>query len=202
VTPTHADVAADVPAPGRPVLVGIDGVDGSGKTTYAAALATELRAAGRDVHVVHEDDFLQPRSVRYRWGRHSPEGFYRDTYDERALRAFVLDPLGPGGDRRVRFRAFDHVADRTSPSEPVLVGPDDVVVVEGMFLHRAALDGVWDLSVFLDVPFAETARRMAARDGSHPDPEHPSMRRYVGGQRLYLAERAPRTRATYVVGHV
>jgi uridine kinase len=195
--PTSADVAA----PGRPVLVGIDGVDGSGKTTYAAALARELRAAGRTVHVVHEDDFLQPRALRYRRGRDSPEGFYRDTYDERALRECVLEPLAPRGDRLVRLRAFDHVTDRACPSQPVLVGPDDVVVVEGMFLHRAALTGVWDVSVFLDVPFTETARRMAARDGSNPDPEHPSMRRYVGGQRLYLAERAPRTRATYVVEH-
>ena len=74
-----------------------------------------------------------------------------------------------------------------------------VVIVEGMFLHRDELAGRWDLSVFLDVPFAETARRMAARDGSVPDPEHPSMRRYVEGQRRYLAGCDPRQRATLVV---
>ncbi len=76
---------------------------------------------------------------------------------------------------------------------------DAVVIVEGMFLHRDELADRWDWSVFLDVPFAETARRMAERDGSHPDPEHPSMRRYVVGQRIYLDSCRPRIRATIVL---
>ena len=50
-----------------------------------------------------------------------------------------------------------------------------------------------------DVPFTENARRMARRDGSHPDPDHPSMRRYVEGQRIYLAACRPRERATVVI---
>ncbi|MEJ7742738.1 MAG: hypothetical protein WKF73_09445 [Nocardioidaceae bacterium] len=79
------------------------------------------------------------------------------------------------------------------------VPADAVVIVEGMFLHRDELADRWDWSVFLDVPFAETARRMAERDGSHPDPEHPSMRRYVEGQRIYLDSCRPRIRATVVL---
>lgn len=47
------------------------------------------------------------------------------------------------------------------------VGSDALVIFEGMFLHRDGLHDIWDRSVFLDVPFAETARRMAARDGSN-----------------------------------
>ena len=46
------DVAAHVPDPrtlGRPVLVGVDGMDGAGKTTFADELAAELRREGRDV---------------------------------------------------------------------------------------------------------------------------------------------------------
>ena len=68
-----------------------------------------------------------------------------------------------------------------------------------MFLHRDELVERWDLSVFLDVPFTVTARRMARRDGSHPDPEHPTMRRYVEGQRIYLAACRPHERATLVL---
>lgn len=59
----------------------------------------------------------------------------------------------------------------------------------------------WDWSVFLDVPFTETARRMALRDGSHPDPEHPTNRRYVEGQRIYLASCGPLERATVVMAN-
>ncbi|MGZ6754483.1 MAG: uridine kinase, partial [Nocardioides sp.] len=54
-----------------------------------------------------------------------------------------------------------------------------VVVVDGLFLHRDELVDAWDFSVFLEVPFDETARRMAVRDGSSPDHRHPRLRRYV-----------------------
>lgn len=80
-----------------------------------------------------------------------------------------------------------------------LVPDQGVVIVEGLFLHRDELAGRWDWSVFLDVPFTESVRRLAERDGSHPDPEHPSMRRYVEGQRIYLASCRPHDRATVVV---
>jgi uridine kinase len=76
---------------------------------------------------------------------------------------------------------------------------DALVLIEGLFLHRNELVHLWDMSIFLDVPFTETARRMAHRDGSSPDPDHDSMRRYVGGQRIYFEQAKPWRRATIIV---
>jgi uridine kinase len=180
-------------------VIAVDGVDGSGKTTFAGGLASAIEAAGRPAVIVHEDDFLAPREVRYRLGRASPEGFFRDSYDLAALIGQVLDPLGPGGDRRVRRRIFDHRTDALIDSPVEEVSMDAVVIVEGMFLHRDELVNRWDWSVFLDVPFTQTADRMARRDGSHPDPDHPTMQRYVLGQRIYFAACRPRERATVVL---
>ena len=189
-----AAVVARTPSPGRPVLVAVDGVDGSGKTTFAAGLAQAYAGVGRPPLVVHEDDFLNPRAVRYRLGRDSPEGYFRDTYDLKALTEQVLD-----AGTRIVPAVFDHRTDTPVDAEPIEVPVDGVVIVEGMFLHREELVRRWDLSVFLDVPFIETARRMAERDGSNPDPAHPSMRRYVEGQRIYLATCRPHDRATLVI---
>jgi uridine kinase len=182
-------------------VIAVDGVDGSGKTTFASQLACAIDGAGRPAVIVHEDDFLAPRVTRYRLGRESPEGFFRDSYDLGALKRHVLDPLRPDGDRRVRRRVFDHRTDQPVDASVEEVPRDAVVIVEGMFLHRDELKDRWDWSVFLDVPFLETARRMAQRDGSHPDPEHPTMRRYVEGQRVYLATCRPRERATVVMDY-
>jgi len=74
-----------------------------------------------------------------------------------------------------------------------------VVIVEGLFLHRDELVDSWNYSIFLDVPFSETAARMSKRDGTNADPEHPSMRRYVEGQRIYFRSCQPRTRASLIV---
>lgn len=40
---------------------------------------------------------------------------------------------------------------------------------------------------------------MAVRNGSNPDPEHPAMRRYVHGQRLYFDVARPWDQATFVI---
>ena len=77
--------------------------------------------------------------------------------------------------------------------------PGTVLIVDGLFLHRDELVGFWDFSVFLDAPFEVTVARMARRDGTHPDPRHPSVARYVGGQRLYFAACRPRRRADVVI---
>ena len=71
--------------------------------------------------------------------------------------------------------------------------------MDGLFLHRAELAADWDFSIFLDVPFAVTAARMAVRDGSPSDPRHPDMHRYVGGQLLYFADTDPALQASVVV---
>jgi uridine kinase len=179
--------------------VAIDGVDGSGKTTFADELAERLRTAGRFAVRVSVDDFHAVRAVRHRRGRDSPEGFWLDSYDYRALRARVLEPLGPGGSLRYRAAAHDLASDRLLDPPEQLAPPGAVLVLDGLFLHRDELAGTWDLSVFLHVPFEVSAARMAARDGSNPDPRHPAMARYVGGQRLYFAACSPWRRADLVV---
>jgi uridine kinase len=147
--------------------VGIDGVDGAGKTWLADELAERLDGAVR----VRLDDFLNPTEVRYRLGRDSPEGFFLDSFD---------------------YDRFERAIARAGTN---------VVIADGIFLHRDELAGLWDYSIWLEVPFEISIPRGAARGygfGS-PDPEAPSNRRYVEGQRLYAARCDPRSRATVAV---
>ena len=92
-------------------------------------------------------------------------------------------------------------ADRPVHPDPVAVGRDTVLLVDGIFLQRPELADVWDAAVWVDVPFEVSVPRGNARfgDGHDPDPEAESNRRYVGGQRLYLAAADPRARATWVL---
>jgi uridine kinase len=182
-----------------PVLVGVDGVDGAGKTTFADELGAALEAYDHGVVRVSIDGFHHPRVVRYRRGRSSPEGFFHDSFDLEAIRARLLAPLRAGGDRRIVRAVHDVTTDAAVDAPVEQVGEDAVVVVDGLFLHRPELRSFWDLSVFLEVPFEVSVRRMATRDGSDPDPDADSNRRYVDGQRLYLASFDPRRHATVVV---
>ncbi len=156
-------------------------------------------SSGRPTLVIHVDDFHRIRAERHRLGRDSPLGFWLDTYDYAKLRHHVLEPLGQGGDGHYRSRAADLAADRYVDEPPRYAEPGTVVIVEGLFLHRDELVDHWDFSIFLDAPFEATVARMAGRDGGHPDPQHPSQRRYVEGQRLYFQACRPWTRADLVI---
>lgn len=102
--------------PGHPIRVGIDGVCGVGKSTFAAELADRIDARGRPAILLDSDGFHNVRSVRYRQGRDSARGYYEDAYDFESLRDFVLKPLGPGGSRSYALRVHDPESTNVSGS--------------------------------------------------------------------------------------
>ena len=177
--------------------IAIDGVDGVGKTTFADALAARLSAAGLNVVRSGIDSFHHPRATRYRLGKDSPEGFFRDSYNLAALRTELLYPARIG--LPCRLAVFDHRRNRKVIRKPQTIGLPAVLVFDGLFLHRPELRDEWDLSVFLEAPFEVTYARMAARDGSDPDPAALSNRRYRDGQLLYFAQARPQQQADILI---
>ena len=174
-------------------LVAIDGVDGAGKTTFADAWAGVLRARG--VHVLRAtvDDFLRPRVERYARGRDSAEGYYRDSIDVAALRAALVEPFRSGADS-VALGVFDHEHDAPLEVRERSIPADAVLLIDGIFLHQPELRGLWNRSIWLDVPPEVRDARLTARDG-----EGSLAPRYSEGQYLYEKEANPRRAATIVV---
>ncbi len=64
---TVADAVLHLPSM-HVVRVGIDGVDGAGKSMFGDELAQVLSAAGRRVIRASVDGFHNPRAIRYRPG--------------------------------------------------------------------------------------------------------------------------------------
>ena len=186
-------------SPDRVARVAIDGLDGAGKTTFADELADILRMLPRDVIRASVDGFHNPRALRHRRGRSSPEGYFEDSYNYAALKKHLLDPLSPGGSRRYRAAVFDLVTD-TPVSIPEQEAPgSSILLFDGIFLHRPERCPYWDATIFLQVDFAVSVSRCASRDGSSPDPFSTANRRYVEGQRLYLRACEPAKGATITI---
>jgi len=185
----------------HPIRVAIDGVDGVGKTTLADELANKIGVTGRHVIRASVDGFHNPRDVRYRLGRNSPEGYFKDSFNHAALIKVLLQPLGPGGDRRHRCAVFDYRTDSVTET-PFEIAPQDAVLVfDGVFLLRPKLRSFWDISIFLAAPFEVTVPRMAGRDGGSPDLNAPGNRRYIEGQKIYLRTCKPEGSATMVIDY-
>jgi uridine kinase len=155
----------------HPTRVAIDGPPAAGKTTLADELAVVLRGQGREVIRATIEGFLFPRALRYPRGEYSAEGCYFDTHDDDALNRVLLDPLGPGGDRRFQQAVYDRRTD-TALCPPVTTAPADAVLLfDGVFLLRPELVDRWDLRIFVSTAFAETVDRAMIREqGCCPPP--------------------------------
>ncbi|MFC6022327.1 uridylate kinase [Plantactinospora solaniradicis] len=188
--------------PGHVLRVAVDGPDAAGKSTLVAELGRRLSGTRATIQA-SVDGFHRPRAVRRRRGELSPEGYYHDSFDYVALRDSLLDPLGPGGNRRYRTASYDHRADRAKQRQVQVAPEDAVLLVDGVFLLRPELREHWDLRIYLEVAPAESIRRALVRDvelfGGVEAVRERYLARYLPGQQLYRDEAAPVRQADVVL---
>lgn len=179
--------------------IAVDGPDGAGKTTFADELALAFERAGRAVFRASIDDFHRPRELRYRAGRHSAEGYYRDAFDYSLFRRVLLEPFRMGGSTGFQLRGFDLQRDQPVESAWVTGPADAILIVDGVFLNRFELRGVWNWSLWLDATAKVRLARMVERDGADPSPKAESNLRYADAQALYVRDAHPNTTADAIV---
>jgi len=121
--------------------IGIDGLGASGKTTFAAEIASILPGA----HIVHVDDFARPRL----WG-----------WDRARFVKQVVEPLLAG--RPARYQRWDYLEDHGLNWVEIPVGVP--LIVEGVAATDDRLPVPWDITIWLDVPQADRKSRIYARD--------------------------------------
>ncbi len=162
---------------GPRVVVAVDGLDGSGKSRFAASLAAALSAAGRHASLLHVDDFRRPTD---------------------------FSGLAPEAESALYYeRYFDFAAVGDALSAWARGAADGAVsILEGVMLLRAALPSGTPLIV-LEVSAAEARRRILARDqakGRTPEEIAGRIdRRYFPAQARYRAACDPLGLADLVI---
>lgn len=180
---------------GRTALA-VDGPDGAGTTSFADDLAEAFAHRGHAVFRASMNDFHQPRELRHRAGRHDAQGYYRDAFDYSLFRRVLLEPFRMGGSTGFQLRAFDLKRDQPAESAWVTGPADAILIVDGVFLNRPELRGVWNWSLWLDASAEVRLARLAGRDPS-ATPE--SNQRHAEAQALYVRDAHPNTTADAIV---
>lgn len=181
-------------------MVGIDGVDAAGKTIFAAMLSEELRKRKHTVIEASMDGFHNPREIRYKMGRDSPEGYYRDSFNINAVKVLLIEPLKE--ERLYRTQAFDYKTNLATPFAGVLPEPGSILVFEGVFSFREELRHFWDYRIYLNISPEESLKRGVERDpGEKEEVERKYRVRYLPGQQLYKDEAKPHEHAHIIVDY-
>lgn len=138
----------------RPVIVGIDGRCGSGKTSFAEMLRKHFPC-----NVLHMDDFYLPFRKRQPDWMEIPGG----NMDFERLRRELLLPLRAG--EQAYYHAY--VCPEDKLMEPVKLTGHKLTVVEGSYSHHPSMQEDYDLRIFLTCSPDVQRSRLKKREGSN-----------------------------------
>lgn len=185
------------PDGGGPIVVGLDGRSGSGKSTMAAAVAVALEHG--DVTVIEGDSFYGGGSAAT-WDRRTPAENADLVIDWRRQRA-VLRWLRQG--RTATWHPFDWESDRWDQepapvaARPVAAVAAPVVLLEGVYSCRPELADLVDLRVLLDVAPELRRLRLVEREGEDHRPDWDE--RWSAAEDHYFATAMPPERFDLVL---
>jgi phosphoribulokinase len=172
----------------RPLLIGIDGQGGAGKSSFARRLVQRLDSAAV---VVEGDDFYRDLPDDERVLLDAEQGV-EQYFDWQRLRREVLEPVARA-EQVLRYQRYDWPAE--TMGDWVEMPMPDVVIVEGVYTLRPQLRDLVDVKVYVEASDAVRRRRQFER-GENTDEW---IDRWVAAEDLYVARTAPRTVADVVV---
>lgn len=147
----------------KPILIAIDGGNGSGKSSIAAIIGTRLKAT-----LVVTDDFYASQVTDQEWLGRSHAQRAAHAMNWQSLRIDVLEPLLRG--MRAEWNSFDfdagaHADDSYAiKSDCTIYEPTDIIVLEGTYSARAELADLISLKILIDVPVALRHQRLSKRE--------------------------------------
>lgn len=186
----------------KPVRVAVNGVEGSGKTTFAIALVEFLVRKGLAAIHISIDGYHHDKGHRYRKGRDSADGYYEEAYQEEAFVEHVLQASQEDPPCYVPA-VHDLVTDEHLPIQHKDLDSNAILVVDGAYLLKPVYRNHWDLCIYLHVPFETAQERGVERDkdslGGEEAAAQKYQSRYHTASQRYLRECQPINYADIVI---
>lgn len=143
------------------LIVGISGIDGSGKSTVSNELESALSGRGITSAQINLDDFLNPKEIRHK-NPNQIDGYFGDNFDFESLVTKVLEPARQSLSINCKIPVLELETDQISEREFDFPGPG-VLIVEGVFLFKKELRDLFDLKIWLQIDFEDAMERVLKR---------------------------------------
>jgi len=187
--------------PARTIIIGIDGLGGAGKSTITELLHKKFSEENYSITVLHIDDFIHQKAIRYNDNYDEWKCYYDLQWRYDYLISEVIKPIKCGGDFNGKIELYDKDNDTYYLSETnIPVG--SIVIVEGVFLQREELDGLFDYMIYIDIPEEIRLDRVLERDGYIGNKQQIKAKynnRYFPAEHYYIEKCSPDLNADYVI---
>jgi len=183
----------------RALLVGISGIDASGKGFITSRLASVLRDRGFRVAGTNVDGWLSLPEIRF-YPDDLPGNFYRNGLRLDEMFESLVLPLR---DRRsIRLEA-NYTEETATAYRRHRYNFDnvDIILLEGIFIFKRNYVRQFDLRIWIECSFETALRRAIARSQEGLTPEETVAayeRIYFPAQRIHFANDDPRSAADVI----
>lgn len=178
----------------KPIRIAINGIEGTGKTTFATNLVMYVNAKHFPAFHVSIDGFHFNKRIRYRQGRNSAKGYYEDAYDEATFVEMVLQRSQKSQSEYIEA-THDLKTDTYLNLRPKVIPSNAVLVTDGCYLFKPVFNEHWDLRVYLKTDFDTALKRGAERDkhdlGGYEEAKQKFTSRYHLASKRYISEVRP-----------
>lgn len=175
------------------LIIGIDGLSRSGKTTIVKKLAALLEEYEMKSQIIHLDDHIVDRTKRYGTGEAEWKEYYYLQWEVEKLEEILFEKLQQENELVLPF--YDEQLDQQVYKKLDLTGKK-VVLVEGIFLQREEWKAYLDYAIFIDCPREIRFRRENARTRKNIEKFE---NRYWKAEDYYLEKLSPRVKADKVL---
>jgi uridine kinase len=187
-------------SPRLALLVGLSGIDGSGKGYVTRQLIPTLTARQLRVAAINVDGWLNLPSVRFDPIRPA-ENFYENALRLHELFARLVLPLRA---KRHAHVTMDWVDETAAASRPYTYDFEDVdiILLEGAYLYKRAYRRHFDLAVWIDCSWETALERSIARsqEGLAPEETVQAYRTiFFPAEEIHLRRDDPRPSADLIV---
>jgi phosphoglycolate phosphatase-like HAD superfamily hydrolase/uridine kinase len=179
-----------------PFVVGVSGIDGAGKSSFAESLERYLVAHNGETQAIHLDDFHNPKAIRYA-GADQADNYYNRSFNFALIAEKLLKPLRKKKAFSARMTLLDWRTDKYDAERIYAFNRNTIIIFEGVFLFRKELAPYIEYGVFLEIPFEESKRRAFIRDAGADIKKYDE--KYLPAQARYLKEYPPEKTADMVI---
>ncbi len=182
-------------------IIGVDGLGGAGKSTHVNSLKLQLQDENYYSYVLHIDDFIHPKHIRYDISKEEWDCYYNIQWRYDYLVKEILSPIKNREIIDKEIEIYDKENDRYI-MEQINIPYGSVLILEGVFLQRKELKGYLDFIIYLDVPQEVRLNRVLARDGYMGGLEEIKCKyekRYFPAEEKYIFEYSPIDNADFVL---